>query len=112
VISNVPGPQFPLYCAGARLVANYPVSVITDGMGLNITVMSYLGHLDFGIIADRRQMPDVADLMGWLDDELRALLPRRRVRSRPAIREARAAPNGGPPAAGAPSRANRRPRAG
>jgi diacylglycerol O-acyltransferase / wax synthase len=112
VISNVPGPQFPLYCAGARLVANYPVSVITDGMGLNITVMSYLGHLDFGIIADRRQMPDVADLMGWLDDELRALLPRRRVRSRPAIREARAAPNGGPPAAGAPSRAKRRPRAG
>src|SRR3954449_11167925 len=51
VISNVPGPQFPLYCAGARLVANYPVSVITDGMGLNITVMSYCGSLDFGIVA-------------------------------------------------------------
>jgi hypothetical protein len=44
VISNVPGPQFPLYLAGARLQANYPVSVITDGMGLNITVMSYMGH--------------------------------------------------------------------
>ena len=43
MISNVPGPQFPLYCAGARLEANYPVSVITDGMGLNITVMSYCG---------------------------------------------------------------------
>ena len=37
VVSNVPGSQFPLYCAGARLEANYPVSVITDGMGLNIT---------------------------------------------------------------------------
>ena len=59
VISNVPGPQFPLYCAGARLEANYPVSVITDGMGLNITVMSYCGHMDFGIVADRDQMPDV-----------------------------------------------------
>ena len=75
VISNVPGPQFPLYCAGARLVANYPVSVITDGMGLNITVMSYLGHLDFGIVADREQMRDVWKLIGWLDDSLRELLP-------------------------------------
>ena len=75
VISNVPGPQFPLYCAGAKLVANYPVSVITHGMGLNITVMSYLGHLDFGIVADREQMPDVALLMGWLRDELEQLMP-------------------------------------
>jgi len=70
VISNVPGPQFPLYLAGARLVANYPISVITDGMGLNITVMSYCGHLDFGLIADRNQMPDVNLLMGWLRAEL------------------------------------------
>ena len=70
MISNVPGPQFPLYLAGARLVANYPISVITDGMGLNITVMSYCGHLDFGLIADRNQMPDVNLLMGWLRAEL------------------------------------------
>jgi WS/DGAT/MGAT family acyltransferase len=75
VISNVPGPQFPLYCAGARLEANYPVSVITDGMGLNITVMSYCGHLDFGIIADREQMPDVWKLIGWLGDALDELKP-------------------------------------
>jgi diacylglycerol O-acyltransferase / wax synthase len=73
VISNVPGPQFPLYCAGARLVANYPVSVITDGMGLNITVMSYCGSLDFGIVADREQMPDVDKLMGWLRESLEEL---------------------------------------
>src|SRR3954471_1134754 len=75
VISNVPGPQFPLYCAGARLVANYPVSVITDGLGLNITVMSYCGSLDFGIIADREQMPDVGKLMGWLGESLAELMP-------------------------------------
>ena len=73
VISNVPGPQFPLYMAGAKLVANYPVSVITDGMGLNITVMSYNGDCDFGIVADRDQMPDVAKLMDWLREELDAL---------------------------------------
>ena len=73
VISNVPGPQFPLYCAGAKLVANYPVSVVTDGMGLNITVMSYTGSMDFGIVADRDQMPDLDNLMGWTHDALEEL---------------------------------------
>jgi len=75
VISNVPGPQFPLYMAGARLEAHYPISVITDGMGLNITVMSYCGHLDFGIVADREQMPDVWSLMHWLGEALEELRP-------------------------------------
>jgi diacylglycerol O-acyltransferase len=75
VISNVPGPQFPLYCAGAKVEANYPVSVITDGMGLNITVMSYMGHMDFGIVADRDQMPDVWRLIDYLKEELEELRP-------------------------------------
>jgi WS/DGAT/MGAT family acyltransferase len=75
VVSNVPGPQVPLYMAGARLDANYPVSVITDGMGLNITVMSYCGQLDFGIVADRDQMPDVAKLLDWLGEALEELRP-------------------------------------
>ena len=75
VISNVPGPQFPLYMAGAELQANYPVSVITDGMGLNITVMSYRGHMDFGIVADRDQMSDLWCLIDWLGEELEALRP-------------------------------------
>jgi|SRR5579884_457726 len=74
VVSNVPGPQVPLYCAGAEIVANYPVSVITDGMGLNITVMSYCGQLDFGIVADREQMRDVWKLIGWLRGSLDELL--------------------------------------
>ncbi len=76
VISNVPGPQIPLYCAGARLEANYPVSVITDGMGLNITVMSYCGHLDFGIVGDREQVPDLWCTIEWLRDALDELMPR------------------------------------
>jgi hypothetical protein len=80
VISNVPGPQVPLYCAGARLDANYPVSVITDGMGLNITVMSYCGHLDFGIVADRDQMPDLWKMIDWLSESLEELRPKKRTR--------------------------------
>ena len=75
VVTNVPGPQFPLYLGGAELQANYPVSVITHGMGLNITVMSYRGHLDFGILADRDQMPDVWKLIGWLGEGLEELEP-------------------------------------
>jgi WS/DGAT/MGAT family acyltransferase len=75
VISNVPGPQFPLYCAGARLVANYPVSVVTDGMGMNITVMSYCGKMDFGIVTDRDQIPDAWRLIGFLQDALDELEP-------------------------------------
>ena len=73
VVSNVPGPQFPLYCAGARLLAHYPVSVITDGMGLNITAMSYDGHIDVGVIADRDQVADVWCLVDWLEDSLSEL---------------------------------------
>jgi WS/DGAT/MGAT family acyltransferase len=73
VVSNVPGPQFPLFCAGARLEAHYPVSVITDGVGLNITVMSYMGHLDFGIVADRERVPDVWTMIEGLREELEAV---------------------------------------
>jgi WS/DGAT/MGAT family acyltransferase len=73
VVSNVPGPQIPLYCAGALLEAIYPVSVIMDGLGLNITVMSYNGSLDIGIVADRDVMADVGDMTGWLADELESL---------------------------------------
>ncbi len=76
VVSNVPGPQFPLYMAGARLEAQYPISVVTDGMGLNFTVMSYCGSLDFGIVADREQMPDVWSLTEWLVDALEELRPK------------------------------------
>ena len=70
VISNVPGPRDPLYMAGAELVANYPVSVIMDGVGLNITVLSYRDRLDFGIVADREQLDDAWPLMRKLGEGL------------------------------------------
>jgi hypothetical protein len=58
---------------GAKLVANYPVSAITDGVGLNITVQSYNGNLDFGVIACRELVPDVWDLIDYLNDALSEL---------------------------------------
>ena len=73
VISNVPGPQFPVYGLGSKLIANYPVSAINDGVGLNITVQSYDGSLDFGIVTCRELMSDVWDLIDYLGDALREL---------------------------------------
>jgi WS/DGAT/MGAT family acyltransferase len=58
VISNVPGPRTSLYCAGAEMVSNYPLSVVVDGVGLNITVVSYKNRVDFGIVGDREQIDD------------------------------------------------------
>ncbi len=62
IISNVPGARMPLYLAGAKMVTNFPVSIVAHGLALNITVQSYNGSLDFGLIACRRAVPDVANL--------------------------------------------------
>ncbi len=76
LISNVPGPQLPLYAAGARVTANFPVSAISDVTGgINITVMSYNGHLDFGIIACPTLVPDVSVIAEYLREALEELVP-------------------------------------
>lgn len=73
VISNVPGPRTPLYFAGARLDAYIPVSTVTDGVGLNITVHSYVDRMDFGLIADRELVPDLWHLVDLHIDEIARL---------------------------------------
>ncbi len=76
VISNVPGPPMTLYMAGAKMLTNYPTSIIVHGMGLNITVQSYDKSLDFGLMADAAAMPEVRELADALliaFDDLRAL---------------------------------------
>ena len=73
-ISNVAGPQFPLYLAGARLAAWYPMGPIFDGSGLNVTVMSYDNVLYFGLVACRETVPRVADIAGFINDAADELL--------------------------------------
>lgn len=72
-ISNVPGPPFPLYSAGARMTAMYPMGPITDGTGLNITVMSYMGQMFFGLLACKDTIPDVERIVDGLDEALKEL---------------------------------------
>jgi WS/DGAT/MGAT family acyltransferase len=76
IVSNVPGPPVPLYIAGARLESHYPASVIMDGVGLNITVLSYLDRLDVGIVGDRELAPNFDLLVKAMQDELDELLER------------------------------------
>jgi diacylglycerol O-acyltransferase len=67
VISNVPGPRGTMYWNGARLEGLYPASIVLHGQALNITLVSYDGHLDFGIIACRRSLPHVQRLIDCLE---------------------------------------------
>jgi len=73
VMSNVPGPPFPLYFAGARVVAIHPFGPIFDGCGLNVTVLSYQDHIDFGFLASRDLVPDVDQLAADVPDALAEL---------------------------------------
>lgn len=92
-ISNTMGPQFPIYCAGAKVLALYPVSIATHGVALNITVQSYMGSLDFGITADAKAVPDVARLADLFEDALHELkdavaaLPAKSSQEAPAASE-------------------------
>ena len=74
IISNVPGPPMPLYSSGAELKHFYPVSALADSQGMNITVQSYNGNLDFGIIVDRDLVPDVWDITEMLHESMDELL--------------------------------------
>ncbi len=91
VISNVPGPQIPLYLAGAKMVGNYPVSIVVHGIALNITVQSYMGQLDFGLIACRRAVRDVDQLALHLNKALEVLRRLPQAAPVPAVAQVQAA---------------------
>jgi WS/DGAT/MGAT family acyltransferase len=74
VISNVPGPPFPLYLAGARLASMLPLGPPIEGAGLNITVMSYLDRIDWGFIACRELAPRLQDMANAVEDAHQELL--------------------------------------
>jgi diacylglycerol O-acyltransferase len=84
LVSNVPGPPIPLYFAGGRLLGLYPLGPVLDGMGLNITVLSYEDEIGFGFVSCRELVPDLWDLAGGVEPALKELLSR--TKERPARR--------------------------
>jgi WS/DGAT/MGAT family acyltransferase len=70
IISNVPGPQEPMYWNGARLDGMYPASIVTEGIALNITLVSAGENVDFGITACRRSLPHAQRLIDYMEDAL------------------------------------------
>lgn len=73
VISNVPGPPIPLYTSGARVVSTYPMGPVLFGAGLNLTVLSNMGNVDFGAIACREMVPDLWDIATGFGDAVALL---------------------------------------
>jgi diacylglycerol O-acyltransferase len=74
VVTNVPGPQFPLYMAGGRLLSMYPVVPLSKGQAVSIGLTSYDGGVFYGLNADRDAMPDVDVLAGCLVESLAELV--------------------------------------
>jgi WS/DGAT/MGAT family acyltransferase len=92
VVTNVPGPQFPLYLLGRRLRALYPVVPLARRQALGIAVMSYDGHLGFGLIGDYDALPGLETIARELERAIAALGKAAGVGGRPrGARRARAA---------------------
>jgi diacylglycerol O-acyltransferase / wax synthase len=70
VVSNVPGPQVPMYIAGAKLLAQYPLMPIAENMGLSIATTSLAGTMAFGLTADWDTLPDIEILAGAMEESL------------------------------------------
>jgi WS/DGAT/MGAT family acyltransferase len=82
-ISNVPGPQVPLYMAGARITHQYAMAPLSHNMGLFIATPSYDGKVTFNITSERKILPDIAFLRECLDDAFSELLEARPKTAQP-----------------------------
>jgi WS/DGAT/MGAT family acyltransferase len=73
VCTNVPGPQVPLYCLGARMLEAYPMVPLSRNLNLGVAILSYCGTLHLGLLADRDQWPDLDVLEAGIDDSFAEL---------------------------------------
>ena len=78
-MTNVPGPQFPLYLLGRELEELVPIAFLPTDHALAIAIMSYNGRLEFGLLGDYDAMPDMDAFASYLEDAVAELRPRARV---------------------------------
>jgi WS/DGAT/MGAT family acyltransferase len=74
LVTNVPGPQFPLYVLGRQMLEAYPVAFLPENHALAIAIMSYNGQMNFGLIGDFDALPDIDEIGEAISDELAALV--------------------------------------
>ena len=86
IVTNVPGPQFPLYLLGREMERIVPIAFLPENHALAIAIMSYNGKVDFGLLADYDAMPDLEAFGGYLDQSLAELLKAARKKSASAAR--------------------------
>jgi diacylglycerol O-acyltransferase len=84
IVTNVPGPQFPLYLLGREMETIVPIAFLPEHHALAIAIMSYHGKVEFGLLADYDAMPDLEDLGRDLEEALAELLEAARQRAVPA----------------------------
>ena len=80
LVTNVPGPQFPLYVLGRRLEDLFPVAFLPKRHALAVAIMSYNGRMDFGLLGDYDAMPDLDALAGMVEESLAELVAAARER--------------------------------
>src|SRR5688572_26316249 len=91
IVTNVPGPQFPLYVLGRELLDLYPVAFLPRDHALAVAIMSYNGGIDFGLLGDYDAMPDLEELGEYLDASLAELVAAANADGKPARRRKPAA---------------------
>jgi diacylglycerol O-acyltransferase len=101
VVTNVPGPQFPLYLLSRRLLVLYPVVPLAQRQALGIAVMSYDGHLGFGLLGDYDALPELDEIAGELEAAITSLARAAGVRT-----GARRAPTAGRTRKAKPAQSN------
>jgi diacylglycerol O-acyltransferase / wax synthase len=92
VISNVHGSEVPMYMAGARMLTYWPISIVEHGLGLNITLESYAGSLDFGLLAAKNAVPNVREIADAIEESFAELKEATLGRAAQGAKPKRAAP--------------------
>jgi WS/DGAT/MGAT family acyltransferase len=105
IVTNVPGPQFPIYMLGRQMLTFFPIAFLPKGHTLAIAIMSYNGAIDFGLLGDYDALPDIETIAEGIEDGLAQLKSAARAREARAA-GARASGDGASPPA--PARPRRR----
>ena len=94
LVTNVPGPQFPLYVLGREMLEAYPVAFLPENHALAIAIMSYNGQMNFGLIGDFDALPDIGEIGQAIADELATLVRLARESALPAAGDEQAPASG------------------